>query len=103
MKTIKDLPEHSRPREKGAAALSDVELVAAILGMGTAGIDVRTMARPVADLIRQHKAALRLDHLQSICVPESRKVIRDQRAKETLASWSALYRTGRLQSAKQPV
>jgi DNA repair protein RadC len=35
MKTIKDLPEHSRPREKlrerGAAALSDEELVAAIL------------------------------------------------------------------------
>ena len=41
MKTIKDLPEHSRPREKlqeqGAAALTDKELVAAILGMGTAG------------------------------------------------------------------
>ena len=41
MKTIKDLPEYSRPREKlrekGAAALTDEELVAAILGMGTAG------------------------------------------------------------------
>ena len=39
MKTIKDLPEHSRPREKlrekGAVALTDEELVAAILGMGT--------------------------------------------------------------------
>ena len=35
MKNIKDLPEHSRPREKlrekGAAALTDEELVAAIL------------------------------------------------------------------------
>ena len=47
MKTIKDMPEHSRPREKlrekGASALSDEELVAAILGMGTAGIDVRRL------------------------------------------------------------
>ena len=48
MKTIKDMPEHTRPREKlrekGAAALTDEELVAAILGMGTAGVDVRTIA-----------------------------------------------------------
>ncbi len=55
MKTIKDLPEHSRPREKlrekGASALTDEELVAAILGMGTAGVDVRTIARQVAGLI----------------------------------------------------
>ena len=47
MKTIKDLPEHSRPREKlrerGAAALTDEELVTAILGKGTVGIDVRTI------------------------------------------------------------
>ena len=56
MRTIKDLPEHSRPREKlrekGASALTDEELVAAILGMGTAGVDVRTIARQVAGLIR---------------------------------------------------
>jgi len=70
MKTIKDLPEHSRPREKlrekGAAALSDEELVAAILGMGTAGVDVRTIARQVASLIREHRADLTLDHLLSV-------------------------------------
>jgi len=52
MNTIKDLPAHARPREKlrerGPAALTDEELVAAILGMGTAGIDVRTMAKQVA-------------------------------------------------------
>ncbi|MBI5024539.1 MAG: hypothetical protein HZC18_05995 [Candidatus Omnitrophica bacterium] len=56
MKTIKDMPEHNRPREKlrekGARALSDEELVAAILGMGTAGVDVRTIARQIAGLIR---------------------------------------------------
>ena len=70
MKTIKDMPEHSRPREKlrekGAAALTDEELVAAILGMGTAGIDVRTMSRQVAGLIREHREDLTLDHLLSV-------------------------------------
>ena len=69
-KTIKDLPEHSRPREKlqekGAQALSDEELVAAILGMGTAGIDVRTIARHVAGLIREHKENLTLDQLRDV-------------------------------------
>lgn len=69
-KTIKELPEHSRPREKlrekGAAALTDEELVAAILGMGTAGIDVRTLARQVAGLIREHRDALMLNHLISV-------------------------------------
>ena len=64
------MPEHSRPREKlrdkGAASLTDEELVAAILGIGTAGIDVRTMARQVAGLIRKHREALTLDHLKSV-------------------------------------
>ena len=70
MKTIKDMPEHSRPREKlrekGAAALSDEELVAAILGMGTAGVDVRTISKKVANLIREHKEALAVDHLLEV-------------------------------------
>src|SRR5438552_1139959 len=70
IKTIKDMPEHSRPREKlrekGAVALTDEGLVAAILGMGTAGIDVRTMAKQVAGLIREHREALSLDHLLTV-------------------------------------
>jgi DNA repair protein RadC len=70
MKTIKDMPEHSRPREKlrekGASALSDEELVAAILGMGTAGVDVRTISKQVAGLIREHKETLKLDHLLGV-------------------------------------
>ena len=69
-KAIKDMPEHERPREKlrerGAAALTDEELVAAILGAGTAGVDVRTIARQVAALIREHRAGLTLDHLLSV-------------------------------------
>jgi DNA repair protein RadC len=70
MKTIKDLPKYSRPREKllekGASALTDEELIAAILGMGTAGLDVRTIARQVAGLIREHKSGLTLDHLLAV-------------------------------------
>lgn len=70
MKTIKDMPEHSRPREKllekGASALSDEELVAAILGRGMVGIDVRTMARQVVELIRAHKRSLATSHLMTI-------------------------------------
>lgn len=70
MRTIKDLPEHSRPREKlqerGPAALTDEELVAAILGRGMVGIDVRTMARQVAGLIREHKEHLTLAHLTAV-------------------------------------
>jgi len=70
MKTIKDMPEHSRPREKlrekGASALSDEELVAAILGMGTAGVDVRTISKQVAGLIREHKESLTLDQLLEV-------------------------------------
>jgi len=70
MKTIKDMPEHSRPREKlrenGAASLTDEELVAAILGMGTAGIDVRTISRQVAGLISEHREGLTLNHLISV-------------------------------------
>ena len=69
-KAIKDIPAHNRPREKlrekGAAALTDEELVAAILGMGTAGADVRTIARQVAGLIRAHKANLQLDQLLEV-------------------------------------
>jgi DNA repair protein RadC len=67
LKTIKNLPEHSRPREKlrekGPSALTDEELVTVILGMGTAGIDVRTISKQVAALISEHKQALTLDHL----------------------------------------
>jgi len=70
MKTIKAMPEHSRPREKlrekGASALTDEELVAAILGMGTAGLDVRTISRQVAGLIRERKGRLTLDHLLAV-------------------------------------
>ena len=47
-KRINDIPEQDRPREKllrkGAAALSDQELLAVLLGKGTPGMDVMTLA-----------------------------------------------------------
>ncbi|MRR18443.1 MAG: DNA repair protein RadC [Deltaproteobacteria bacterium] len=67
MKTIKDMPAHSRPREKlqekGATALTDEELVAAILGMGTAGRDVRAIAKQVSALICEKQKNLTLADL----------------------------------------
>ena len=70
MKTIKDMPEHSRPREKlrekGASALTDEELVAAILGRGVKGVDVVAMSKSVAKLIREHKENLSVEHLTSV-------------------------------------
>lgn len=69
-KTIKELPEHSRPREKlrerGPASLTDDELVAAIIGVGTAGVDVRTMARNVVTVLRNPPTALTLEQLMSV-------------------------------------
>ena len=70
MKTIKDMPEHSRPREKlwekGASGLTDEELVAAILGRGVKGLDVVAMSKSVAKLIREHKENLSVEHLTTV-------------------------------------
>ena len=70
MKNIKDLPAHNRPREKlkerGASALTDEELVAAILGRGVEGQDLRTISRSVAKLIRQHRENLTVEHLTAV-------------------------------------
>jgi DNA repair protein RadC len=51
MKRIKDLPASDRPREKlqqkGAEALSDIELIAILLGRGIEGHDVMSVADSV--------------------------------------------------------
>jgi len=55
IKTIQQIPEADRPREKllrkGAAALSDRELLAVLLGKGTPGMDVMTLAGKMARVI----------------------------------------------------
>ncbi len=52
---IKDIPKHDRPREKllrkGAAALSDQELLAVLLGKGTSGMDVMKLAGKLVKVI----------------------------------------------------
>ncbi|MEY4761902.1 MAG: repair protein RadC [Pseudomonadota bacterium] len=54
-KRISDIPEQDRPREKllrkGAAALSDQELLAVLLGKGTPGMDVMTLASKLARVV----------------------------------------------------
>jgi DNA repair protein RadC len=54
-KTIDQIPEADRPREKllrkGAKALSDQELLAVLLGKGTPAMDVMTLAGKLARLI----------------------------------------------------
>jgi DNA repair protein RadC len=54
-KTIDQIPEADRPREKllrkGAAALSDRELLAVLLGKGTLRMDVMTLAGKLAKVV----------------------------------------------------
>ncbi len=54
-KTIHDIPEADRPREKllrkGAKALSDQELLAILLGKGIPGVDVMALAAKLARLV----------------------------------------------------
>lgn len=70
MKKVKELPAFSRPREKlqekGAEALSDTELVAAILGSGQGGQDVLTIAARVAREIARSKGRLTLEKVAAI-------------------------------------
>jgi len=70
MKNIKDLPAHNRPREKlkerGASALTDEELVAAILGRGVEGQSLVAISKNVAKLIRKHREDLSVEHLTAV-------------------------------------
>ncbi len=67
-KRISDIPEQDRPREKllhkGAAALSDQELLAILLGKGTAAIDVMTLAGKLAKVVDEKGLNLRAEDLK---------------------------------------
>jgi DNA repair protein RadC len=67
-RSIKDLPEHDRPREKllrkGAAALSDQELLAVLLGKGTRDMDVMKLAGKLAKVIDEKGLAVRAEDLR---------------------------------------
>jgi DNA repair protein RadC len=66
-KTIDQIPEHDRPREKliakGAKALSDQELLAALLGKGTPGMDVMTLAGKLAKVVDEKGLDLKMEDL----------------------------------------
>jgi DNA repair protein RadC len=69
-KTIHDIPEADRPREKllrkGAKALSDQELLAVLLGKGTTKIDVMTLARNVTTVADKKGLGLTVEDLVSL-------------------------------------
>ncbi len=67
---MKDVPKEDRPREKlskkGAAALSDTELIEVILGRGTINRDVRAIARDISERIRTGSAPPSFGELSDI-------------------------------------
>lgn len=66
-KTIAQMPQADRPRERllgrGAASLSDRELLAVLLGKGTAKMDVMTLAGKLAKLIDEKGLGVTADDL----------------------------------------
>ncbi len=70
MKPIKRMPAHNRPREmlreRGASALTDVQLVMAIIGSVGKGFDVASVANAVVKLINKHKGSLSVEHLSTV-------------------------------------
>jgi DNA repair protein RadC len=66
-KRIDQIPKHDRPREKlvtkGANALNDQELLAVLLGKGTARMDVMTLANNLVRVIDERGLNLRTEDL----------------------------------------
>jgi len=65
---LHQIPEHDRPREKllakGAAALSDQELLAVLLGSGRTSIDVMTLAEKLTAVVDETGLNLRAEGLK---------------------------------------
>lgn len=70
MKPIKELPNFDRPREKlaarGAKVLSDVELLATLLGSGVKGKDVFQISHAILRKLDNHKKMIDVNALVSI-------------------------------------
>jgi DNA repair protein RadC len=66
-KSIEQIPEEDRPREKllrkGAPALSDQELLAVLLGKGTSKMDVMTLAGKLARVIDEKGLEVKAEDL----------------------------------------
>jgi DNA repair protein RadC len=70
MKRISDIPEKDRPREKlqskGSEALSDLELLAVLLGSGTKGHDVMNVAARILKALDDAKHEVSVEQLKGI-------------------------------------
>ena len=70
MKKIQELYDGDRPREKlkrkGAAALKDYELMAVLIGKGTRGRDVLSLARELVVLLSEDPKGVDLERLRSV-------------------------------------
>ena len=70
MKKISDIPKRERPREKlqerGAASLSDLELMAVLVGKGTKGHDVMSVAERILKTLDTSQGRLDREELQKI-------------------------------------
>ncbi len=69
-KTVKELNERERPRKKirldGAETLSDIELLAVVLGSGSRGRDVLSLARDVLRLLDSQRRRPTIGELETI-------------------------------------
>ncbi|MEI9476677.1 MAG: DNA repair protein RadC [Deltaproteobacteria bacterium] len=69
-KRISEMPKEDRPREKlqqkGAEALSDLELLAILLGSGTRKHDVMTVADRILKVVDGNKGKISIEELQKI-------------------------------------
>ena len=70
MKKIREIPESDRPREKlirnGPGSLSDAELMAILLGRGTEGHDVMSVAEQILKAIESDHGDVNVEVLQRI-------------------------------------
>ena len=70
MKNIKDIPKFDRPREKmdrnGPQVLSDIELLAVLLGSGIKGKDVFKVAKDILKLVQKDFNGINLKNLKNI-------------------------------------
>jgi DNA repair protein RadC len=73
-----DKRKSDRPREKlqakGVSALSDFELLQALIGSGNKQADVSKIARDTLKLIKQHGADIRYEQLESVTGMGSAKI-----------------------------
>jgi DNA repair protein RadC len=96
---IADMRSIDKPREKlqlkGAAALSDFELLQALIGSGNKQADVSTIARHTLKLLQQHGSDVNYEQLQAITGLGSAKIT------ELLASFELAQRY--LADSEQPI